>query len=45
MSESLKKLKELPVVNKIMQDLDRSIGIKDKVCNILFANKADFLTF
>lgn len=31
MSESLKKLKEIPVVNKIMAELDRAIGIKDKV--------------
>jgi ATP-dependent RNA helicase DHX8/PRP22 len=31
MSESLKKLKEIPVVNKIMQELDRSLGVKDKI--------------
>ena len=31
MSESLKKLKEIPVVNKVMQELDRALGVKDKV--------------
>ena len=31
MSESLKKLKEIPVVNKIVQELDRALEIKDKV--------------
>jgi hypothetical protein len=31
MSESLKKLKEIPVVNKLMQELDRAIDLKDKV--------------
>ena len=31
MSESLKKLKEIPVVNKIMLDTERAIGVKDKV--------------
>lgn len=31
MSESLKKLKEVPVVNKIMHELDRALSIKDKV--------------
>lgn len=31
MSESLKKLKEIPVVNRIMTDIDLAIGVKDKV--------------
>jgi len=31
MSSTLKKLKEIPVVNKIMSDLDRALSIKDKV--------------
>jgi hypothetical protein len=31
MSESLKKLKEIPVVNKIMHELDLAVGVKDKV--------------
>jgi hypothetical protein len=31
MSESLKKLKEIPVVNKLMQELDRALDLKDKV--------------
>jgi hypothetical protein len=31
MSESLKKLKEIPVVNKIVQELDRALEIKDKI--------------
>ena len=31
MSESLKRLKEIPVVNRIMSDIDTSIGVKDKV--------------
>lgn len=33
MSESLKKLKEIPVVNKIMHELDLAVGVKDKVRN------------
>lgn len=43
MSESLKKLKEIPVVNKILQDLDRALGIKDKV-RILYSQESYFLT-
>lgn len=31
MSESLRKLKEIPVVNKIMLDIERALGVKDKV--------------
>ena len=31
MSESLKKLKEIPVVNKILAELDRTLEVKDKV--------------
>ena len=31
MSESLKKIKEIPVVNKLMQELDRALDLKDKV--------------
>ena len=31
MSESLKKLKEIPVVNKVMLEIDRALGVKDKV--------------
>ena len=33
MSESLKKLKEIAVVNKIIGELDRALEIKDKVCH------------
>lgn len=31
MSESLKKLKELSVVNKIIAELERELGLKEKV--------------
>jgi hypothetical protein len=31
MSESIKKFKELSVVNKILSELDRGLGLKDKV--------------
>lgn len=31
MSESLRKLKEIPVVNKILSELDRALDVKDKV--------------
>lgn len=31
MSESLKKFKEIAVVNKIIAELERSLEIKDKV--------------
>ena len=31
MSESLRKFKEIAVINKILAELDRAIGIKDKV--------------
>ena len=43
MSESLRKLKEIPVVNKLMQELERSLGIKDKVRLLSFESKS-FLT-
>ena len=31
MSDSLKKLKEIPVVNKLMAELERALDVKDKV--------------
>jgi hypothetical protein len=31
MSESLKRLKEIPVVSKILQELDRALGCNEKV--------------
>ena len=31
MSESLRKLKEIPIVNKLMSQIDLALGVKDKV--------------
>jgi len=31
MSDSLKKLKEIPVINKLMAELERALDVKDKV--------------